>query len=199
MAVSLPLTSPAMLSISSATNVTSSVMVSSVRIRSLHLLDDQILNLDGVQVAGGAGPGALAEQAGADVVGELAALGPLAGVGLAAHPAAEQAAQEVLAAHPCGPLHRGRPFVQPLLHQVEGLPGHQGGPGVLDPYRLLGLLVLALDAPDRRSGVGFVGQAGSERRSSASVRPGLGDAPAGSAPCIFPSARCPGGNSRRFP
>ena len=35
MADSLPLTSPARLSISSATNVTSSVMVSSVRIRSL--------------------------------------------------------------------------------------------------------------------------------------------------------------------
>ena len=35
MAVSLPLTSPARLSISSATRVTNSVMVSSVRIRSL--------------------------------------------------------------------------------------------------------------------------------------------------------------------
>ncbi len=35
MAVSRPFISPAMLSISSATNVTSSVMVSSVRIRSL--------------------------------------------------------------------------------------------------------------------------------------------------------------------
>ena len=35
MAVSRPLTSPAKLSISSATRVTSSVMVSSVRIRSL--------------------------------------------------------------------------------------------------------------------------------------------------------------------
>ena len=38
MAVSLPLTSPARASISSATNVTSSVMVSSVRIRSLTLI-----------------------------------------------------------------------------------------------------------------------------------------------------------------
>ena len=106
-------------------------MVSSVRIRLPHLLDYQVLDFRGVQVAGGAGPGSLAEQAGADVVGELAALGSLGGVGPAAHPATEQPAQEVLAPDPCGPLLGRRPVVKPLLHHIEGLPGNQGGPGIL--------------------------------------------------------------------
>ncbi len=88
----------------------------------------------------------------------MSTLGALGRVGLAADPAAEQSAQQVLAAHPSGPLPGRRPLVQPLLHRVEGLPGHQGGPGVLDPHRLARLLVLALDAPDGGSGVGFVGQ-----------------------------------------
>ena len=48
--------------------------------------------------------------------------------------------------------------MQPLLHLVKQLPGHQGGPGVLHPYRLRVLLVFALDAPDGGAGVGFVGQ-----------------------------------------
>ena len=48
--------------------------------------------------------------------------------------------------------------MESLLHQVEGLPRHQRGPGVLHPHRLLCLLVLALDAPDSGAGVGFVGQ-----------------------------------------
>ena len=49
-----------------------------------HLLDYQVLHLGGVQVAGGAGSRSFPEQTGSDVVGELAALGPLARVGLAA-------------------------------------------------------------------------------------------------------------------
>ena len=76
MAVSLPLTSPAMLSISSATRVTNSVMVSSVENPLPHLLDHQVLDLRGIQVAGGTRPGPLPEQAAADVVGELALLAP---------------------------------------------------------------------------------------------------------------------------
>ena len=53
------------------------------------LLDYQVLYLRGVQVAGGAGSGAFPEQAGADVVGELAA-------------------------DPTGTLPRGRPLVEAL-------------------------------------------------------------------------------------
>ena len=48
--------------------------------------------------------------------------------------------------------------MESLLHEVEGFTGHQGGPGVLHPYRLLGLLVLALHAPDGSSRIGFIGQ-----------------------------------------
>ena len=48
--------------------------------------------------------------------------------------------------------------MESLLHQVEGLPRHQRGPGVLHPHRLLCLLVFALHAPNGGAGVGFVGQ-----------------------------------------
>ena len=48
--------------------------------------------------------------------------------------------------------------MEALLHQVEGLAGHQRGPGILHPHRLLRFLVLALHAPDGGAGVGFVGQ-----------------------------------------
>ena len=123
------------------------------------LLDYQVLHLVGIQVAPVAARSrSLAEQAGADVVGELAALGSLGGVGLAADTAAEQTAQEVLAADPSGPSRRGRPLVQPLLHGIKGLPGNQRGPGTLHPYRLLRFFVLALDTPDSGAGVGLVGQ-----------------------------------------
>ncbi len=89
------------------------------------LLDYQVLHLGGVQVAPVAARSrSLAEQAGADVVGKLAALGSLAGVGLAADTAAEQPAEQVIAAHVTGTHHRGRPLPKLLLHEVKGLPGH---------------------------------------------------------------------------
>ena len=44
------------------------------------------------------------------------------------------------------------------MHQVEGLTGHERGPGILHPYRLSRLLVLTFHSPDGGAGVGFVGQ-----------------------------------------
>ena len=53
------------------------------------LLDYQVLDLPGIQVASSATSRAFPQQSGAHVVGELAALGRLAGVGLPAHPASQ--------------------------------------------------------------------------------------------------------------
>ena len=64
---------------------------------------------------------ALPVQGATDVVGKLPALGPLAGVGFAAVPTAEESAQEEFAAHAGWPLHRGCTLMQRLLHRVEQL------------------------------------------------------------------------------
>ena len=59
-----------------------------------NLLDHEVLNPWGVQVAGGAGARSFGEQGPADVVGELAALGSLGAIGPAAHAALQQPAQQ---------------------------------------------------------------------------------------------------------
>ena len=82
----------------------------------------------------------------------------MARIRLPAHPAAQQAAQQVLATHSPRSLHLGRTLAQPLLHCGERLPRHQRGPRVLHAHRLSGLLVPAPHAPYRRPGVGLVRQ-----------------------------------------
>ena len=140
------------------------------------LLDDELFHPGGVQVAGAACPCAFPEQGAADVVAVLPTLGPLAGVGPAAHSALQQPAQQELAAHPCGSLDLGRAVPHGLLHGSEQIPRHQGGPRSLHPHRVLGLLSLAGSAPDRRPGVCFVGQQVMEPSLVPAVSP-IGDAP----------------------
>ena len=79
-------------------------------------------------------------------------------VRLPAHPAAQQAAQQVLAPHSRRPLHLRSTRVQALLHRRERLTRDQRGPCVLHPNRLSGLLVPALHAPHRRPRVRLVRQ-----------------------------------------
>ena len=140
------------------------------------LLDHKVLNPGSVQVAGAARPCAFPEQGAADVVGELAALGSLGGVGPAADTALEQPAQQEPAPNPRWPLHLGGTVPHRLLHGVELLPGHQRGPSSLNPHRDLGLLSLAGSAPHGGAGVGFVGQQVVESSLVPAVAP-VGDAP----------------------
>ena len=141
------------------------------------LLDDEVLNPGGVQVAGAARPCAFPEQGAADVVGELPALGSLGGVGPAAHTALQQSAQQELAPNPGGPLHLRCTVLHRLLDGVEQLPRHERRPRSLNPYRVLGLLSLAGAAPHCGSGVGFVGQQVVESAFVPALAP-VGDAPA---------------------
>ena len=112
----------------------------------------------GVEVACAARPRAFPEQGAADVVGELAALGSLAGVGPAADSAFEQPAQQELAPNPRWPLHLRGAVPHRLLNAVEQLPRHQRWPRSFNPHRVLGLLSLAGPAPDGCSGVRLVSQ-----------------------------------------
>ncbi len=63
------------------------------------------------------------------------------------------------------------------MNLVKQLPRHQGGPGVLHPYRIRVLLVLALDAPDGGSRVCLVGQQVVDHVLLPALAP-VGDAPA---------------------
>ena len=121
-----------------------------------NLFDDHPLELPGVEPGGVAGPAALLEQGLADVVGELAALGLLAGEGLAAGPALHDAAEQVGTGGAAGVGVDRRPRLQQGDDAVEDIPGHQGGKGVLHPDRRG--LVLGVGAPDHRSGVDLVGE-----------------------------------------
>ena len=93
----------------------------SYRLSLIHILDHEVLNPGGVQVAGTARPCAFPVERSADVVGELPALGSLGSVGPAAHTALEQPAQQELAPNtPRLPLRRGA-VPHGLLHSAEHL------------------------------------------------------------------------------
>ena len=124
----------------------------------LDLLDDEPLHLLRVQVARVARAGAFLEQGAADVVGVAPAFRPLAGVGLAADPAAQEAAQQELAPHPCRPLPLRRPLLERPLHPVEQVPGHDRLPGTLRTHGFGRLIALAGTTPDGGSRIGLVGE-----------------------------------------
>ena len=118
------------------------------------VLDDDALEVAGIEPGGVAGVLALLEEGVADVVGVFAALGLGGGHGLAAGSAAGQATEQVGAGGATGVgLFRGAGTKQfPDLPEL--LSGYDGGEGVLHPYRLLS--VPALLAPDESAGIGLV-------------------------------------------
>ena len=121
-----------------------------------NLLHHQFLEAPRVQPGGIAGAAALLDQGLADVVGELAALGVLAGKSPLALVALEQAAEQVGAAHPAGVGTLGRAGVHQLVDPAELRLGDDGGKSLLDAHRLG--LVLPLGSPDQSSGIDLVSE-----------------------------------------
>ena len=138
------------------------------------LVNDEILEVPGVEPGGLAGALAALEQGVADVVGVLAALGLGCGHGLAAGLALGDAAEQVGAGSAAGVhLLRGAgPERPPGLLEVP--PGDDGGVCVLDAHG--GSAVLGVGSPDRRAGVGFVGEHGVDGGLEPLLAVGGGDA-----------------------
>ena len=110
-----------------------------------NLLHHHLLEAAGVQPGGVAGPAAPLHQRLADVVGELAALGVLAGQRPPTLVALDQPAEQVGAADPAGMgLPGGAGAHLPVDLAEPGL-GHDGGESLLHPHRLR--LVLGVGAP----------------------------------------------------
>ena len=118
--------------------------------------DDEVLEVPGVEPGAIAGAAALLEQGVADVVGVLAALGLGGGHGLVAGAATGQAAEQVGAGGAAWVGLLRSAGTQQLPDLLEVLLGDDGGEGVLHPDRLLS--VLGPLAPEKGSGIGFVGE-----------------------------------------
>ena len=119
-----------------------------------NLADHQFLEAAGVEPGGIAGSAAPLHQGLADVVGEFAALGVLAGEGAVAPAALDQPAEQVGASHPARMGLPGCPGTHLPVDPAELSLGDYGGEGFLHPHRLS--LVLGACAPDQGSGVSLV-------------------------------------------
>ena len=137
-------------------------------------LHHQLFKASRVEPGGIAGAAALLDQGLADVVGELSALGVLAGQRPLALVALDQPAEQVGAAHTAGVSALGCPGVHQLVDPPELGFGDDGGKSLLDAHRLG--LVLPLGAPDQSTRVDLV----SENEVNAVLGPelagGAGDA-----------------------
>ena len=121
-----------------------------------------------------AGPAAPLHQGLAHVVGELAALGVLAGHGPFAGFALDQPAEQVGTGHPPGMRLPGSAGTQLLVHLAELGLGHDGGESLLHSDRLL--LVLGASAPEKCSGIGFVSEDDVDAVLGPGPAGGVGDA-----------------------
>ena len=121
-----------------------------------NLIDDERLKALGVEPGGIAGPAAPLHQRLADVVGELAALGVLAGERSVAPLALDQPAEQIGATDPAGMDSLRRTGPHELVHPPELRLGDDGGESLLHPHRLG--LVLGLGSPDQSAGVGLVSE-----------------------------------------
>ncbi len=133
-----------------------------------------VLEPAGVQPGTVAGAAAPLHQGLADVVGELAALGVLAGHGPAARLALDQTAEQVGTGHPPGMRLPGGAGTQLLVHLAELGLGDNGGEGLLHPHRLA--LVLRRSAPDQSAGIGLVAQDDVDAVLGPGPSGGVGDA-----------------------
>ncbi len=119
-------------------------------------INHHLLEAAGVEPGTVAGAAAPLHQGLADVVGELPALGVLAGHGAATRLALDQSAEQVGASHPPGMGLPGSAGAQLLVHLAELGLGHDGGERLLHPHRLP--LVLGGGAPGQCAGIGLVAQ-----------------------------------------
>jgi len=133
-----------------------------------------LLEAAGVQPGTVAGAAAPLHQRLADVVGELAALGVLAGHGPATRLALDQPAEQVGTGHPPGMGLPGGTGTQLLVHLEELGLGHDGGEGLLHPDRLP--LVLRRSAPDQSAGISLVAQDDVDAVLGPGPAGGVGDA-----------------------
>ena len=125
------------------------------------LVDDEVLEVVGVEPGGLAGSAAALEEGVADVVGVLAALSLGCDHCLAAGLALEQSAEQVGAGDSPGVHLLGGAGAEQLLDLSELLLGDDGRMCVLDAHR--GRAVLGADAPDHGSRVCLVVEHGVDR------------------------------------
>ncbi len=137
-------------------------------------VNHHLLEPAGVQPGTVAGPAAPLHQRLADVVGELAALGVLAGHGAATCPALDQPAEQVGTGHPPGMRLPGGAGAQLLIHLAELGPGNDGGERLLHPHRLS--LVLRGGTPGQSAGIGLVAQDDVDAVLGPGPAGGVGDA-----------------------
>ena len=128
----------------------------------------------GVQPGTVAGPAAPLHQRLADVVGELPALGVLAGHGPLAGAALDQTAEQVGASHAAGMGLPGGTGTHLLVHLAELGLGDEGGERLLHPDRLL--LVLGASAPEQSAGVSLVSEDNVDAVLGPGPPGGVGDA-----------------------
>ena len=121
-----------------------------------NLAHHHFLELAGVEPGAIAGPAAPLHQGLADVVGELAALGVLAGHGPAAGAALDQPAEQVGTANPAGMGLSGGAGTHLLVDLAELGLGDEAGEGLLHPNRVS--LVPGAATPEKGSGVGLVSE-----------------------------------------
>ena len=117
---------------------------------------DLLLKAPGVEPGGVAGAAAPLEEGLADIVGELPALGVLAGERPVARLAPNEPAEKIGAAHSSGVALPGCAGAQLPVHPAELGLGDDGGEGLLHPHGVR--LVLGVDAPDQGSRVRLVFQ-----------------------------------------
>ena len=120
------------------------------------LIDDDLLELLGVEPWGLAGALAALQEGVADVVGVLAALGLGSGHGLAAGLALGKSAEQVGAGDAAGVHLLWRAGLHHPGDAPKLPPGDDGGVGVLHAHG--GLAVLGVGSPDHGSGVRLVGE-----------------------------------------
>ncbi len=121
-----------------------------------NLADHHFLEPTGVQPGAVAGPAASLHQGLADVVGELAALGVLAGHGPTAGAALDQAAEQVGTSHPAGMGLPGGAGTHLLVDLAELGLGDEAGERLLHPNWVS--LVPGASSPEKGSGVSLVSE-----------------------------------------
>ncbi len=121
-----------------------------------NLANHHFLEPAGIQPGAVAGSAAPLHQGLADVVGELASLGVLAGHGPTAGTALDQAAEQVGASHAAGMGLLGGAGTHLLVDLAELGLGDEAGEGLLHPNRVS--LVPGASAPKQSTGVGLVSE-----------------------------------------
>ena len=139
-----------------------------------NLADHQLLEAPGVEPRGVAGPAAPLHHRLADVVGELPALGVLAGERSVAHFALDEAAEEVGASDTAGVAPLGSAGVELPVHPAELGLGDDRGEGLLHPHRLS--FVLGVGTPDQSPRVHLVSQDDVDAVLGPEPAGGVGDA-----------------------